>query len=153
MKPLGEHILYYNTDSIIFSAKEGEYIPPLGPYLGQFTNELECAEVGCSGCETGHWIDEFVSCGPKNYTFHLNTGQVMCKVHGFSFNYENSQILNFELMKHALFSWKANEPEEFVTVSTVITQDKFNPQIYNQRVSKQYGVVYDKHQVLDNLTT
>ncbi len=54
MKPLGECILYHDTDSIIFSAKEGEYIPPLGPYLGQFTNELECAEVGCSGCEIGH---------------------------------------------------------------------------------------------------
>ncbi len=72
---------------------------------------------------------------------------------GFLLNYENSQILNFEAMKHALFSWKVNEPEEFVTVSTAITCDKFNPQIYNQRVSKQYRVVYDKGQVLDNLST
>ncbi len=71
----------------------------------------------------------------------------------FLLNYENSQILNFKSMKHALFSWKANEPEEFVTASTVITWDKFNPWIYNQRVSKWYRVVYDKYQVLDNLTT
>ena len=93
-------VLYHDTDSIIFSVKEGEYVPPLGEYLGQLTNELTCKEFGCKhkNC-TGHWIEEFVSCGPKNYTFRLNTGQIVCKVRGFSLNHRSSLIVNFESMK------------------------------------------------------
>ena len=46
---------YHDTDSIIFSVKEGEYVPPLGEYLGQLTNELTCKEFECKhkNC-TGH---------------------------------------------------------------------------------------------------
>ena len=66
MQKLGKRVLYHDTDSIIFSVKDGEYIPPLGTYLGQLTDELTCKELGCKkkGC-SGHWIEEFVSCGPK----------------------------------------------------------------------------------------
>ena len=47
MQRLGDRVLYHDTDSIIFSVKEGEYIPPLGSYLGQLTDELTCKELGC----------------------------------------------------------------------------------------------------------
>jgi G:T-mismatch repair DNA endonuclease (very short patch repair protein) len=153
MQKLGGRVLYHDTDSIIFSAKDGEYMPPTGSYLGQFTDELVCKEVGCSGCPEGHWIKEFVSCGAKNYAYKLNTGQTFCKVRGFCLNHQNSQILNFESMKKALFSWHKNEPEEFVTVSTMILRNQHQPQVFNKTISKKYGVVYDKRQVQDNLTT
>ena len=58
------------------------------------------------GVKKGHWITEFVSCGPKNYSFKLNSGEIFCKVRGFSLNYRNSQIVNFQSMKDTLFSWK-----------------------------------------------
>ena len=38
MQRLGDRVLYHDTDSIIFFVKEGEYIPPLGSYLGQLTD-------------------------------------------------------------------------------------------------------------------
>jgi hypothetical protein len=153
MKKLGYRVLYHDTDSIIFTVKTGEPVPLLGDYLGDFTNELACKELGCGGCEQGHWIEEFISCGPKNYSYRLNTGETVCKVRGFSLNYQNSQVLNFNSMKEALFSWHRGDPESFYTVSTMILRDKYNPQIYNRKVSKKYGVVYDKRQVLPNLTT
>jgi len=153
MFKIGTRVLYHDTDSIIFSAKEGEYIPSTGSYLGQFTNELVCKEVGCQGCLEGHWITEFVSCGPKNYAYKLNSGQIVCKVRGFSLNHQNSQILNFESMKQALYNWHRNEPDEIVTVSTMILRDKREPKVYNRQMSKKYGVVYDKRQVLNDLTT
>ena len=56
MNKLGPNVLYHDTDSIIFSVKdENDYIPPLGNYLGQLTNELTCKELGCKSknCE-GH---------------------------------------------------------------------------------------------------
>ena len=103
MQKLGKRVLYHDTDSIIFSVKDGEYVPPLGTYLGQLTDELTCKELSCKkkGC-SGHWIEEFVSCGPKNYSFRVNTGEIVCKVRGFSLNYKSSLILNFESMKEAL---------------------------------------------------
>ena len=75
------------------------YVPLLGEYLRDLTNELACREIGCEGCESGHWIEEFVSCGPKNYSFRLNTGETICKVRGFSLNYKNVQVVNFSSMK------------------------------------------------------
>ena len=105
MNKLGSNVLYHDTDSIIFSVKdENDYIPPLGNYLGQLTNELTCKELGCKSenCE-GHWIEEFISCGPKSYSLRVNTGEIVCKVRGFSLNYRSSLILNFQSIITFLF--------------------------------------------------
>ena len=154
MQKLGKRVLYHDTDSIIFSVKDGEYVPPLGTYLGQLTDELTCKEMGCrkQGC-SGHWIEEFVSCGPKNYSFRVNTGEIVCKVRGFSLNYKSSLILNFESMKEALVAWKRNEKKELVTVKTELVRDKYKPKVFNRVISKHYGVVYDKRKVLPDFTS
>ena len=154
MQKLGKRVLYHDTDSIIFSVKEGEYVPPLGTYLGQLTDELTCKELGCKKQEcSGHWIEEFVSCGPKNYSYRVNTGEIVCKVRGFSLNYKSSLILNFESMKEALVAWKRNEKKELVTVKTELVRDKYKPKVFNRIISKHYGVVYDKRQVLPDFTS
>ena len=157
MKKLGDRVLYHDTDSIIYTATPGDYCPPIGQYLGDFTNELTCKEVGCSSSSSsecaGHWIDEFVSCGPKNYSFKLNTGQVTCKVRGFSLSHENSLRVNFESMKEALFAWKNGEKKLYETVSSMILRHKTKAEVYTEQVSKQYSVVYDKRVVHDNFTT
>ena len=154
MQKLGDRVLYHDTDSIIFSVKEGEYSPPLGSYLGQLTDELTCKELGCSRevC-VGHWIEEFVSCGPKNYSFKVNTGEVVCKVRGFSLNYSSSLILNFDSMKEALLAWKMNKPKELVTVKTEICRSKNDREVFNRKIAKHYGVVYDKRVVRPDFTT
>ena len=154
MKRLGDRVLYHDTDSIIYSVKEGEYNPPLGSYLGQLTDELTCKELGCSKelC-TGHWIEEYVSCGPKNYSFRVNTGEVVCKVRGFSLNYNSSLVLNFESMKEALICWKMNKPKEIITVKTELCRSKNDRQVFNRRIEKHYGVVYDKRIVKPDFTT
>ena len=154
MQKLGKRVLYHDTDSIIFSVKDGEYVPPLGTYLGQLTDELTCKELGCKkqGC-SGHWIEEFVSCGPKNYSFRVNTGETVCNVRGFSLNYKSSLILNFESMKEALVAWKRNEKKELITVKTELVRDKYKPKVFNRVISKHYGVVYDKRKVLPDFTS
>ncbi|GIX98241.1 DNA-directed DNA polymerase [Caerostris extrusa] len=53
MDKLGENVLYHDTDSIIY-ASDGMNDPPLGNFLGEFTDELE-----------GDEITTFVSGGPK----------------------------------------------------------------------------------------
>ena len=155
MNKLGKRVLYHDTDSIIFSAKEGEYIPPLGEYLGQLTNELTCKELGCKHEDcSGHFIEEYVSCGPKNYSFKVNTGEIVCKVRGFSLNYNSSLVLNFESMKEALMLWhKGEEKKELITVKTELMRDRNKGEVFNRVVSKHYGVVYDKRRVLPDFTT
>ena len=117
MNRLGNHVLYHDTDSIIYIYKSQEWIPPTGKYLGDLTDELLCSKIGCKGCKRGHWMVDFVSCGAKNYAYKLNTGEVICKVHGFSLNYSSSQIVNLDSKKDALISWKNKiEKPEMVTV-------------------------------------
>ena len=154
MQRLGDRVLYHDTDSIIYSVKEGEYNPPLGSYLGELTDELSCKELGCSkeNC-AGHWIEEFVSCGPKNYSFRVNTGEVVCKVRGFSLNYKSSLILNFNSMKEVLVGWKMKKPKELITVKTELCRSKNERTVFNRVIAKHYGVVYDKRIVKPDFTT
>ena len=37
---LGDRVLYFDTDSIVFISRPGEYEPKLGEFLGEFTDEL-----------------------------------------------------------------------------------------------------------------
>ena len=41
MRALGRRVCYYDTDSIIYTVKEGEWEPSLGDHLGELTNELD----------------------------------------------------------------------------------------------------------------
>ena len=159
LNKLNERVLYYDTDSIIYLKREGfdEYLPKVGEYLGQLTNELSCKEINCerskNECE-GHWITEFVSCGPKNYGYKLNSGEYTCKIRGFSLNYTASKILNFESMKKTLFDWyEQKERDKLVTVTTEIRRKKHAPMVYTQIISKKYDVVYDKRQILNDYST
>ena len=60
LEKLGRRVLYYDTDSVIFTHKEGEWLPQVGDFLGNMTDEM--TEHG-----QGSHIVEFVSGGPKNY--------------------------------------------------------------------------------------
>ena len=73
---LGERVLYYDTDSVIYLEELGQPKPLLGDYLGEFTSELE----------TEDYIEEFVTGGPKNYGDKTKKGKVECKVRGFRLN-------------------------------------------------------------------
>ena len=51
---LGARVLYFDTDSVIYIERQGEWNPEMGDYLGDMTDELDGGE-----------ITEFVSGGPK----------------------------------------------------------------------------------------
>ena len=55
LEKLEEQVLYYDTDSVIYSWKEGEQVIPTGIFLGQMTDELG-----------GDSITMFGSVGPKS---------------------------------------------------------------------------------------
>ena len=88
MHALGRRVCYYDTDSIIYMVKEGEWEPPLGDHLEKLTNELD----------DNDWIVMFVSAGPKNYAYKTHQGKTCCKVRGITLNFRASDKVNFETM-------------------------------------------------------
>ena len=137
--------MYHDTDSVIYVCCPGQWKPPIGKYLGDLANKLACHQIRCPGCSTGHWIVEFVSCSAKNYAYRLNTGQIMCKVRGFSLNFSASQ---------ALCAWKdVDAYPEMVTLKTMIMHDKLTTIVYTHMMPKHYGTMYNKCVVNDDFST
>ena len=82
-------VLYFDTDSIIYTQKPTESLIPTGNYLDKCTNELD----------EGDNITEFVAAGPKNYAYITKEGKQCCKVRGFTLNERGQKILHFGSMK------------------------------------------------------
>ena len=69
---LGEQVLYFDTDSVVFAHRPVQASPALGQYLGEFKDELG----------HGDSIVEFCSAGPKNYGYKTRAGKTVCKCEG-----------------------------------------------------------------------
>ena len=85
---LGQRVLYFDTDSLIYLEEPGQPNPALGDYLGEFTIELKANDH----------ITELVSGDPKNYGYQSKNGKVECKVRGFRLNSEGKTQLNYQVM-------------------------------------------------------
>lgn len=141
---LQRRVLYWDTDSVIYTTKQGQWEPPTGDYLGELTDELT----------PGDWITEFVCNGPKNYAYQTHQGKRVCKVKGFSLNYANSQILNLESMRDAMFNRDDPTAGTYHTVNTSkICREKVHSELYCQEELKQYSAVYTKRVVQSDLST
>ena len=141
LEPLGQRVLYYDTDSIIFLQDEGQPNPVLGDYLGDFTSELD----------NDDYILEFVSAGPKNYGYQTHKGHVECKVRGFHLNSEGKSQLNYNVMRQNVLDEiqkPQKQPRQTQVVKThQIVRDPKHYQIYTFPEYKQYQLVYDKRVV------
>ena len=102
LEKLGDRVLYFDTDSMIFISRKGEYQPKLGNYLGELTNELD----------NNDYIEEFVSAGPKNYAYRTKCGKFSCTVKGISQNVSTSEDLNFDSIKNKV----CNEREKILEI-------------------------------------
>ena len=84
---------------MIYVSKPGEPEPPLGPYLGELTDELN-----------GDHIITFVSGGPKNYAYRTNTDKVETKIRGITLNCTARQTVNFNVIQELVHLYVAGEP-------------------------------------------
>ena len=146
LEKLQRRVLYFDTDSVIFTQKDGEYEPPTGDFLGDLK------------CETdGEPITAFVSGGPKNYAYKLASGKSVCKIRGFTLGSFNSTLLNFDTITDMVLNGG---------IETGASVDALNP--FNVRSdrggnlrstggdggSKKYRLVYDKRIVMpDGVST
>ena len=142
---LGQRVLYFNTDSVIYLEEPGQPNPPLGDYLDQFTSELKADDH----------ITEFVSGGPKNYGYKTKNSKVECKVRGFRLNSEGSTQLNYQVMRqnvHDEIQQPQKQPRQTQVVKThQIVRDAKTYDLFTFPDCKCYQLVYDKR-VLDPVT-
>lgn len=132
LKFLGERVLYFDTDSVIFTSKTGEQNPLTGDYLGDLTDEI--SEYGCDA-----YISEFVSGGPKNYAYKVEipdeSPKFVCKVKGINLNYENSERINFATIKNCVFN--STDPIELENRIILRTKENF---IYSTMQKYKYNI-------------
>ena len=146
LKVLGEQVLYFDTDSVIYAHKPSQAQVENGHYLGDLTDELD----------HGDHIVDFTSGGPKNYGYQTANGKVECKVRGFTLNnVRGSQQLNYNILKQNVLD-ELTDPLEVRRVVDVTNPHFFtrNPATKELRAAprtKQYGLVFDKR-VVDPVT-
>ena len=136
---LQKQVLYYDTDSVIYSWKEGENWIPTGDFLGEMTDELD-----------GDTIEEFVSGGAKNYGYRTVGGKVCCKVRGFTLNVRGRAALNYDSMKEHIMNTLAQEDQDApipVTNPHHFARDTTHKSIKLVSQTKQYRLVFDKRVV------
>ncbi|CAB4008329.1 DNA polymerase [Paramuricea clavata] len=107
---LGENVLYYDTDSVIFieDRSNGKCLE-IGGYLGEMTDEL--IEKNTSK----KWIEQFCSAGPKSYSYRTN--EYMCyledgtekkqtdeivHVKGFTLKGDAKELLTFDSINECI---------------------------------------------------
>ena len=118
------------------------YEPKLGDFLGELTNEISSKE--------GNYIEEFISAGPKNYAYKLDTRITECTIKGFTLNYITNLKLNFDPIKEIVL----NENRKKLPIHKLkFTRDKTNWEINTSTIEKFYSFVYDKRIIIDNYET
>ena len=124
---LNEKVLYFDTDSIIY-ADDGTKSVETGDMLGDMTDEL-----------SGKGITNFVSTGPKSYSFKYGDDDEKSAIKGFTLNHENSSILNHNSMSKIV---RKQIRELIIVNENKITRK--NREIINEYREKVFKFGYDK---------
>ena len=135
LERLGQQVLYYDTDSVIYRWKEGLPRIETGDYLGDMKNEVE-----------GDFIEEFVSGGAKNYGYKTAGGKVECKVRGFTLNVRGMETLNYDTMKKAILKELKEGEKTHLEVRNPnhFKRDTKRKDIGLVSQTKKYRLVFDK---------
>lgn len=120
LEQLNDRVLYYDTDSVIYISRPGEWDVPTGSCLGEMTDELE--DYG-----PGSYITAFASGGPKNYSYTIfspkfHTYYMSCKVKGIRLNYNTLLLVNFHSMSHMVTDDEPVEPLYITSMNIRRTQ-------------------------------
>ena len=124
---LKEKVLYFDTDSIIY-IDDGTKNIKTGDMLRDMTDEL-----------SGKGITNFVSTGPKSYSFKYGDDDEKSAIKGFTLNNENSSILNHNSMSKIV--------KKQIRELTIVNENKItriNREIINEYCEKVFKFGYDK---------
>lgn len=150
LKKLERRVLYFDTDSIIFFAKDGDYIPETGEFIGDLTDEIDDKNLT---------IEEFVCCGPKSYAYWIknnSTGEknYIIKMKGIRLNLDTKEIISFENLVRLVeeFCKESCVQSTLDVAQNCFTTTKFNDVIMRENI-KSLRITYDKRKVLPDFRT
>ena len=124
---LQEKVLYFDTDSIIY-ADDGTKQIETGDMLGNMINEI-----------SGKGIPNFVSTGPKSYSFKYGDNEQKSAIKGFTLNHENNNLLNHNSLTRIV---KKQSREIMIVNENKITRK--DREIINKYCEKVFKSSYDK---------
>lgn len=137
LEKLQELVLYFDTDSIIYLWCEGLPEVETGLILGELKDETEDVP-----------IKEFITGGPKNYSYKTQEGKTECKIRSFTVDEQGSALLNFHSMKNNILAEIYDPKEERriidAPVSVNFERNRTTKKIRLEPKVKKYGLVFDK---------
>ncbi|XP_074604056.1 uncharacterized protein LOC141857457 [Brevipalpus obovatus] len=144
-------LIYFDTDSPIYYHKWSDPEIECGDHLWQLKDEIK------SDYGQGAFIEEFATCGPKNYAYKVrlpsNEIKTTIKTKGITLNQATLQLIDYEFMLDATKKYSSNEPEERsikVPQFNILTGSLHN--VLTRYFSKSYRVVPKKRIVYQNNT-
>ena len=137
------------SDSIIFVQRPDCYVPEIGSFLGEMTDEI-VEEYGI-----GSKMTEFYSTGPKTYAFKVetpNADRFKFKARGIKQNIASIEAINFDVIRDK----SINKASYQQTQDSVVPQLQFRTDKYHlvttRHLNKHFNVTSDKRIVLGNDT-
>ena len=140
LEKLEDQVLYYDTDSVIYSCKPNEVKIPTGVFLGELTDELG-----------GDVIQEFGSAGPKSYCYETAGGKTECKNKGTKSSFEINQVLNCRSMMEHIRK-ELTDPQEKrrlmeIEIKNHFVRDNKNKTVSLTDLKKIFRINWDKRVV------
>ena len=141
LEKLNRQVLYHDTDSVVYVYDKNNpkhFRITNGDLLGEWTDELD----GVDMCGT------FLGAGPKNYSYETTDGKLHTKIKGFTLDYASTRDdgLTHENMEKMI---DARGTDKKVPINyTMIIRDKKTKIMKTKEITKKYGFVYDKREVL-----
>lgn len=90
--------------------------------------------------------------GAKNYAYKTEKEETCCKVRGFTLNFKNSQLINFESIKSLVCSMDHDAMISIENPSKIVREAK-RRKVVNKPEKKLYRIVYDKRILKDDFST
>lgn len=128
LSKLGKRVLYHDTDSIIYEYDPELYNVEEGNYLGMW--ESETGEL---------LLCEYVSIGPKSYSYKIDWIQAECKMKGICLNHDNTKVVNFDTLKHLV-----NHSDKVLKTNNNLLFKKTNMGISTEIFQKEIKFTMDK---------
>ncbi|XP_057183236.1 uncharacterized protein LOC130549912 [Triplophysa rosa] len=138
-------VLFMEIINMARRRSDGDWEPPLGPYLGNLTDE-----VGL-----GSFISEYASGGPKTYGYRTNTNKICMKAKGITLNAVNSEAIRLDTLIGLVNHYVGGDGTSRHILARMdgIVRDKKRFTLHNKSVDKCFRVNYNKRVLLDDYTT
>ncbi|XP_048588877.1 uncharacterized protein LOC125572419 [Nematostella vectensis] len=121
-----------DTDSIIYTQSTGKWKPPLGNFFEDLTSELP----------SGDHILQFVSTGPKSYSYATTQGTVVCKVKRLHLNVRTADVVNMRTMEDLLEEGPSGS--RTVPNPAAIRRDVRRRTLHTTTLDKTFRMLYSK---------